>query len=229
MSNYEHETREAYQSQERAAEYRRYHTSEWSWGRVATWFERRAMRRLLAERGWYGTVHLLDVPCGTGILATALVGAKGRIIASDIAGEMMALAAEAYRGLHLEGFVRADITAMPFATDSVDGAVVLGFMHRVPSEIRAGALAELRRVSRTGAIVSFSLDSPMQRMKHAMLSAARGRKHKPAPYRASKQEVDTQIGAAGFTIVSAVPVLPWLSTEWLYVLVPTRAMSRGVQ
>ena len=221
MSNYERDTRSAYRSLERAADYHRYHTAGWSWGRIATWFEQRAVRRLVGGRSWAAGKRLLDVPCGTGILATALEGASSRVLASDIAGEMMAIAAHSYRDLPLDGFVRADITALPFGGRAFDGVVTLGFMHRVPAEIRRGALAELRRVASDGAIVSFSLDSAAQRVKHGLLRVALRRAHKPAPHRAAKQEIEAEIRAAGFRIASSAPVLPLLSTEWLYLLTPS--------
>ena len=43
MTDYKRDTLDAYKTTERAAEYKRFHTSDWSWGRIVTWLEQRAL------------------------------------------------------------------------------------------------------------------------------------------------------------------------------------------
>lgn len=220
--DYETETRSAYQSRDRAAAYKRYHTSDWSWGRIATRLERRALRRLLRARAWTSSDLILDVPCGTGILGPLLGELSAGVVASDIAFEMMALAGDEYARSQLRGFVQADITATPFRDRRFAGLVVLGFMHRVPSEIRRRALAELHRICGDLAIVSFSFTSGAQRLKQSLLKALKPG-HIPAPHAAPVDVVEREIADAGFQVARRVQIAPFLSAESLYVLRRGRA------
>ena len=79
---------------------------------------------------------------------------------------------------------------------------------------------EIARVSRRFAIVSFSLDSPLQRVKHAVLRAVTSR-HVPAPSPAHGGQVEAEIRAAGCRVAARVAILPWLSAEWLYLIEKT--------
>lgn len=215
--DYEKDTRLAYRSSARADAYKRYQSSQWTWGRITTWREQYLIRRLLASRMWNAADAVLDVPCGTGILASTLAPFAPRVLASDISFEMMRLAASAYAIRGFGGFVQADITAMPFSDRCFSVMVTLGFMHRVPADIRHRSLAELHRVCAETAIISFSLTSPMQRLKHLLLSMISSR-HVPAPCAISMKEAEREIRQAGFLILKRVAVLPLMSSEWLYVL-----------
>ena len=215
--DYEKQTRLAYRSSARADAYRRYQSREWTWGRITTWREQYLIRRLLARRKWNAADLVLDAPCGTGILASTLAPIAPRVLASDISSEMMQLAAGAYAIKGFGGFVQADITSMPFRDGRFSIMVTLGFMHRVPAEIRGRALRELHRICADTAIISFSLTSPTQRLKHLLLSAISAR-HVPAPCAISMEEAEQEIRRAGFRISERIAVLPLLSSEWLYVL-----------
>jgi SAM-dependent methyltransferase len=222
VTNYEHATREAYRSPERAASYKRYHTEAWSWARAATWLEQRAIRRLLAYRAWQSGEVILDIPCGTGILGATLRTLPVHVVASDISPAMMALARGEYPEERFRGFVQADITAVPFADARFDGVLALGFLHRVPAHVRRGALAEIRRVCHRLALVSFSLTSPVQRLKQRTLRSIRAR-HVPAPCAIARAQAELEIRAAGFHILRRVSVAPLLSAESLYLLAADRA------
>lgn len=217
MTDYERDTRAGYRSAERAARYRAYHTKKWSWGRVATWAEQRAIRRMLRRQIRPGRDLVLDIPCGTGILGASLDQCDVRVVASDIAVEMIALAVPEYDGRRCAGFVQADITGTPFSDGRFDGVLTLGFMHRVPEDVRRRALSEISRVTARFAIISFSLDSPLQRLKHGLLNAMT-RRPISAPCAAPLEEVEREIRDAGFRIERRVSVLPFLSAETLFVL-----------
>ena len=215
--NYEQETRDAYKSRDRAAAYKAYHTSDLSWGRISTRLEQRGIRRLLGERRWSADDRLLDAPCGTGILGSLLSSVPGRIVASDISMEMMALAGDAYDARQLTGFVQADITATPFANGQFAGIVTIGFMHRVPASVRQATLAELHRLCGGIAIVSFSFTSPAQKLKHAVLRALT-RRHIPAPHATPRPVIEREIADAGFRVARRIAIAPFLSAESLYLL-----------
>ncbi len=218
MTDYERDTRHAYQTRARAMSYRDYQQRDWSWGRLSTVMEQRALRRMMRP-----LLHpddlVLDMPCGTGILAPLLTAARARVVAADISTEMMALALETYAATCV-AHAQADITALPFRSGSIDTVMTIGFMHRVPPGVRRAALQEIARVSRRFAIVSFSLDSPLQRVKHAVLRAVTSR-HVPAPSPAHGGQVEAEIRAAGCRVAARVAILPWLSAEWLYLIEKT--------
>jgi ubiquinone/menaquinone biosynthesis C-methylase UbiE len=106
--------------------------------------------------GMVGLRHherVLDVACGTGLIsfrAAEAVGAKGRVVGTDISGEMVETARRgaAERDLANVRFERADAEALPLADATFDAAVcALGLMY-VPDPIRA--LCEMRRLLRPG-------------------------------------------------------------------------------
>jgi ubiquinone/menaquinone biosynthesis C-methylase UbiE len=215
--DYEGATRSAYRSRERASSYKRYHTTEWSWGRIATYLEQSAIRRLLSSRAWTAADLILDAPCGTGILGATLARSRAQVIASDISLEMMALADGEYSREHLRGFVQADITTVPFADKTFAGVITLGFMHRVPHHVRKTALSEIARVCSSTAIISFSLRSQTQLLKQHLLRFLTSR-YTGAPCAIDRKQAEAEIRDAGFTIVRRVAVAPLLSAESLYLL-----------
>lgn len=219
--DYQKETRIAYRTSARAEAYKRYHSAGWTWGRIATWFEQKCIHRLLARRAWSAADVVLDIPCGTGILAPTLAPFGPKVVAGDISLEMMRLADSAYAAASFGGLVQSDITAIPFADARFTVVVTLGFMHRAPVDIRRRALAELHRVCADTAIISYSLTSAAQRLKHWLLRATSSR-HVPAPCAISMEEAEQEIGEAGFHILKRLAVVPLLSSEWLYLLSKNR-------
>jgi ubiquinone/menaquinone biosynthesis C-methylase UbiE len=97
--------------------------------------------------------HVLDVACGTGLVTFRVaetVGDAGAVVGTDIAGEMIDLAARAAaaRRLGHVRFQRADAEDLPFADGCFDATLCgLGLMY-VPDPVRA--LCEMRRVLRPG-------------------------------------------------------------------------------
>lgn len=215
--NYEKETRNAYRTPERAAEYKRYQTTDWSWGRIVTWFEQRAVARELGRYKWSSLDQLLDIPCGAGILGKVLHQFPFRIVASDISTEMMDLARDEYPADRLISFTQADITATPFPRGSFACVVALGFLHRVPPEIKRDALREISALSNRVVIVSFSVNTPLQRFKRAMLAWIKPR-HVPAPCPAPLKEIVAECEAHGLRAVRTVMTVPMLSSHVILVL-----------
>jgi SAM-dependent methyltransferase len=217
MTDYERHTLNAYLNSERAAEYKRFHTTDWSWGRFVTWCEQRAVARELARYDWSPLDQLLDIPCGTGILGKLLHRFPFQIVASDISPEMMSLAREEYPADRLSDCVQADITNTPFTRGSFSCVVTLGFLHRVPPEIKQAALWEIAALSSKVAIVTCSVDAPLQRVKHAVLSWIK-RDHVPAPCPTSMREIVAECESQGFHVARSFMVVPFLSSHAMFVL-----------
>src|SRR5581483_7625747 len=160
---------------------------------------------------------LLDIPCGAGILGGVLHRFPFRIVASDISPEMLALARAEYPADRLEACTVADITATPFARGDFACVVVLSLLHRVPLDVRRAALREIAALTNRLVIVSCSVDTPLQRFKHALLRRIR-RNHVPAPCPAPIEEVIADCEAQGLRVARAFTVLPGFSAYALIVL-----------
>lgn len=217
MTDYERDTLNAYRTAARATEYKRYHTKDWTWGRFVTWMEQRAIARELGRYQWAPSDQLLDIPCGTGILGKVLQHFPFRIVASDISAEMMDIARMEYPADRLVSCTQADITRTPFPRGAFSCVVTLGFLHRVPAEIKRAALRELAALSNRVAIVTCSVDTPLQRVKHAVLSCVK-RGHVPAPCPVTMKEVVTECESQGFRVARAFLVVPFLSAHAMFVL-----------
>lgn len=215
--NYETDTLNAYRSRQRAAEYKRYHTKDWSWARFSTWREQRLLARELSRYSWSAGDRLLDIPCGTGILGKLLHSFPFQIVASDISPEMMELARGEYPADRLIDFVQADITNTGFPRRSFACIVVIGFLHRVPLDIKRAALREISSLAKRVVIITCSVDSSLQRLKRKMLLIIR-RNHVPAPCPAPLREIVAECEAVGFKVVRSLVVVPFLSSEAMLVL-----------
>lgn len=226
-TDYERDTLTAYQTAARARSYKRYHTTDWSWGRLVTAIEQRAVARELTRYRWTASDSLLDIPCGTGILGRILHRFPFRIVASDISAEMMALARPEYPADRLVACVQADITDTPFPRGSFACVVTLGFLHRVPADVKRATLREIASLCGRVAIVSCSVDTRSQRFKHAIVARVK-RKHVPAPWPARMEDIVAECESAGFRVVRAFMVLPLFSADALLVLEKREAPIRKI-
>ncbi len=87
--------------------------------------------------------QILDVGCGSGRFARALVDRGAEVVGIDPNDEALRLAQEVLP----EGtFVRATAEALPFSDDSFDGTVFLNSLHHVPVPDMNVALREAARV-----------------------------------------------------------------------------------
>jgi len=216
-TNYENDTLNAYRSVKRAEQYKRYHTKDWSWARISTWREQLLIARELSRYSWTTEDALLDIPCGTGILGGILRSFPFKIIASDISPEMMELAKDEYPKDRFLGFTRGDITKTGFSSNSFSCVVCIGFMHRVPLEIKRKALRELYSITKNVAIITFSVDSPLQRLKKKALTFIR-RSLVPAPSPLPLNDIIVECEHEGFKVIRSFMVIPFLSAEAMVVL-----------
>lgn len=97
--------------------------------------------------------QVLDVGCAFGY-GTALLAARYRVQGVDSAERDIARAQRAYP--HIP-FQVASATALPLATASMDGVVLLDVLEHLPSGQEAAALREIARVLRPGGVVVLSV------------------------------------------------------------------------
>lgn len=114
-----------------------------------------SLRALYAEE-FEGTV--LDAGGGTGIYASALDAAGLDVVLADVDERM--LAAARGRDMPAHRVVQADVTALPFADASFDGAHVAHVLHVVEDWRRA--IGEVARVVRPGGTVLVALGGTNQ-------------------------------------------------------------------
>jgi len=215
--NYKKETLHAYQSDSRAKNYKEFHTKQLSWGRFVTFFEQKIIARELKKYSWDASSRLLDIPCGTGILGKLLHDFNFIITASDISTEMMHLAKNEYPTDGYVEFMQADITNTAFHQEYFSCIITLGFLHRVPLDIKQTTLQEIYRLTNNIAIISCSVDTPLQRLKHKVLSMVKST-HIPAPCPVTLNEIIELCRKSGFHIKRSIMVLPFISSDVIIVL-----------
>jgi 2-polyprenyl-3-methyl-5-hydroxy-6-metoxy-1,4-benzoquinol methylase len=216
MFDYEKETLTAYQNDSRAKEYKEYHTKKWSWGRFATWKEQRILDREISKYKWSSKDRLLDIPCGTGVLGRLLHKFPFKIVASDISKEMIELAKAEYPSSQLEDCVVSNITNTGFAKESFSSVVVLGFLHRVPDEIKVAAIKEISGLSSKLVIMTCSVDSTLNRFKHKIISVLNPAL-KPAPCPTTVKQIVEECERNNLRLVRKISVIPVISAHTLFI------------
>ena len=106
---------------------------------------------------------VLDVACGTGViarLAAAAVGAEGSVAGVDVAPEMLEVAESVeWAGAPIK-WRQADAASLPYADESFDVVTCqMGLMFR---EDRVAALSEMRRVTKFGGRVVVNTPGTIQ-------------------------------------------------------------------
>lgn len=132
---------------------------------------------LVAGAGLAPGQHVLDVACGTGVLARAArtaVGPGGRVVGLDPAPGMLAVAAEVAPALE---WVPGDAQDLPFPDRAFDAVVSQFGLMFVPDKARA--LAEMRRVLKPGGRVALAVwdavsENPAYREVAALFDAEIG-------------------------------------------------------
>jgi ubiquinone/menaquinone biosynthesis C-methylase UbiE len=103
----------------------------------------RAMAKRLARTA--GTV--LDLCCGTGLLAGQALESDLAVTGVDLSPHMLAVARAKRPGAK---YILADASALPLPDDSFDGAAISFALHEKPLHTARAILAEARRVVRPG-------------------------------------------------------------------------------
>ena len=92
--------------------------------------------------------RVLDVGCGTGLLAQRLAGQGYDVVGLDLSLGMLLQGGQALR------YAQGDAAALPFPDAAFDGAVTVAALHHIfePAKV-AATIAEMVRVTRPGGIV----------------------------------------------------------------------------
>jgi ubiquinone/menaquinone biosynthesis C-methylase UbiE len=215
--DYFKETRLAYRDSIKAKRYKEQQTRGLSWARFTMMRERLCVEAALRDCNLTRNDRILDVPCGTGILADVLSKRPVNTVAVDISREMMEFARREYRGKNFNGFIQADITKLPFYDEIFDCAIILGFMHRVPESIRLQTLREVVSISKRFIILSYSIDSPAQRVKMELIKKLFPT-HKSALFPISLKNINREFSSLGLTVKKNFKVLYFLSSESIFLL-----------
>ncbi len=98
----------------------------------------------------------VETACGPGLIARAMAPRVGSVVGIDLTPSMVekARADAAAAGVENVSFETGDVTALPMADDSLDGAITRFSLHHIPAPIRV--LEEMARVVKPGGYVVVS-------------------------------------------------------------------------
>ncbi|MFC8708724.1 class I SAM-dependent methyltransferase [Streptomyces sp. NPDC057197] len=179
------------------------HVQEFFTARAADWDSRfpddgPAYAAAVAELGLGDGDRVLDAGCGTGRALPPLraaVGVSGVVVGADVTPAMLEAAVRA--GRDREGrLLLADVSALPFRTQSFDAVFAAGLVAHLPRP--AENLRELRRVVRPGGMLA--LFHPIGR---AALAARQGRRITPDDLRA-EDRLRPLLAGSGWRMTSYV-------------------------
>jgi ubiquinone/menaquinone biosynthesis C-methylase UbiE len=214
--DYENNTLNGYKDLNRAKLYKHHQTNAFSWARLVTFFEQKLIKKELNCFNWDGDHTLLDIPCGTGILGKTIKNFPFKIVASDISLEMMSLASEEYNSDNLISCVQCDITDTGLQKSSFDCVIVLGFLHRVPADIKIKAIKEVSVLTKNIAIFSCSVDGIIQRAQRKAIKLF-FKSYKPASNPVSRNFMIQKINEAGLTVLKIREPVPFLSSHTIFI------------
>ncbi len=112
--------------------------------------------------------ELLEIGPGPGLTTDILRRHAARVTAVELDTSLAAKLAARLAGTNVE-VVTADVTSLPFPAGSFSAAACLTMLHHIPSAVlQDAALAELRRVLRTGGVLvgADGLDTLARRSLH---------------------------------------------------------------
>jgi ubiquinone/menaquinone biosynthesis C-methylase UbiE len=123
--------------------------------------------QVLRELGGVDGGRILDVGCGTGILASRIqreMGSQVQVFGCDWSAGMLERAFVRNRQV---GWLQADAADLPFGNEGFDAVVTTEAFHWFPDQV--AALREFKRVLRPGGTVHIALINPTTRLgAHAL-------------------------------------------------------------
>lgn len=181
--------------------------------KLVGWGEQRAFSRLLNLVPSEG--EILDIACGTGRYAEALLRRGYHVGGVDISSEMLKYAK--LRVTHHPNllFLRnGDAEILPFKTNEFDGITCMRLYHRVPPVPRTRMLQEVKRVGTHWAILSFGMSTRWLSLRRTIRDRViSGRSSNPYPV--SLEEMREQLENTGFVVRDCVWILPRLADGML--------------
>jgi ubiquinone/menaquinone biosynthesis C-methylase UbiE len=167
----------------------------------------RAVERLLGDQT-EGTV--LDVGTGSGDFVRRLRRRRhAEVIAVDLRGEVLAIAARNLAGISNVSLMEADVLALPLGDSEVDVAHASLLLHHLDPDDAIAALAEMKRVSRLGVVINDLRRGvfPFVMTAAAVLTLSRGAYTRHDGVLSARRaytlaELDTLAGKAGLRRVS---------------------------
>jgi SAM-dependent methyltransferase len=140
-------------------------------GRDHTFFTEVKVRTLveLAERelGDPGSVHALDVGCGTGETDTFLAGRLGRLEGVDVAESVLETARARNPGVAYRSY---DGERLPYDDGAFDLVFTICVVHHVPPPRWQSFVAELARVVRPGGVLTIIEHNPLNPLTRLAVS-----------------------------------------------------------
>jgi ubiquinone/menaquinone biosynthesis C-methylase UbiE len=175
--------------------------------------EQKAVKLILS--GLPGVKVILDVPCGAGRFAGTLGEGGRKLIAIDVAQEVLAHASERAKKAGVKAELhQGDASKLPLSNQSVDCAFSNRLLHHIlDRKERVKILGELHRVSRRFAIVSF-FDYHSFGFVRRFRKAIKGRK---PPYEGQPtfEQFTAEVNEAGFNVRQVVPTgAPWIAQKY---------------
>ena len=107
----------------------------------------RPIHQAMAERLAHTAGTVLDLCCGTGLLAGQALERGLNVTGADLSPHMLAVARAKRPGAR---YILADAGALPLPDDAFDGAAISFALHEKPQFSGRAILAEARRVVRPG-------------------------------------------------------------------------------
>jgi len=210
----EYPAKTAYQSRIEAVTYESSRFSSLK-GKLADYLEKKTIGKLLGELP-VGSL-ILDVACGTGRITRFLCDIGFQAWGVDISKEMLAVARQKLAGQNGSAkFYQGEAENLPFAPRQFEAVTAIKLMGHVPPEERIKILKELKRVSRTGIVVSYYFSSPVHQAKRSIKRFLK-KNHSPW-YPVTPRELTNEVESAGLRILKQIPVAPLISETRILLL-----------
>ncbi|MEA2618311.1 MAG: hypothetical protein QOE72_4094 [Chloroflexota bacterium] len=150
---------------------------------------------VIAELRSAGSRRVLDVGCGTGILATRISedGWGARVVGCDLSMGMLRRAAARVRGAWVQG----DALRLPLRDGALDAVISTQAFHFLPD--RRAALAEFHRVLRPGGLLVIAMINPRTLAVSRLMSRA-GTRVLGVGFWPTRTELRDDMASSGFEV-----------------------------
>jgi ubiquinone/menaquinone biosynthesis C-methylase UbiE len=175
--------------------------------------EQRAVKRIFADLPDCRSV--VDVPSGAGRFAKNLSRDGLRVIAIDVAFEILEHGKERAEKNNVPvTFLQGDATKIPIRSGAVDCVFCNRLLHHILAETeRAVLLKEFQRVTKRYLVISF-FDYRSFGVVRRFLKALKGRKPSYAQ-QPTFEQFTQEVLAAGFKVRAVVPIgAPWVAQKY---------------